>query len=180
MKAILFATAMIGVCALLLWAMTHSEKAAEKKREHDGEFDERQLFARARAAENALSVLTVYLGAVFIAAEFGHVWAEPGADAMLGICLAVTVFSVEAVLRDAYFAIGENLKNKPLWFSVYGLLFTANAVLCLCRGELIENGLLTRKVMYVGLSVQYIATLIAVALRWLRAKREDAEDGDGA
>ncbi len=55
----------------------------------------------------------------------------------------------------------------------------ANAVLYLCRGQLIENGLLTRKVIYVGLSAQYIATLIAVALRSLRAKREDAEDGEG-
>lgn len=179
MKPLIFTAIIVGVCALLLWGITRSEKAEREKKPNDGTFDERQLLARARAAESALSVLVVYLFADFLAAETGHVWAEPGADAMLGLCLALTVFSVEAVHRDAYFAIGENLKNTSIWFSLYGLLFTANAVLYLARGQLIENGLLTRKVMYAGLSVQYIATLAAVAARLLRAKREDAEeDGD--
>lgn len=173
---LILTASIIGVSALLLWGVTRSEKAEREKKPTDGKFDERQALARGRAGHTAFVVLIFYLLADYLLAVGGHVWAKPGTDAIVGIFLASTVFTVEAVRRDAYFSMGENVKKSMIWFVLYGLLFSANAVLCVRRGQLIEDGLLTGKVIYIGMSVESIVTLAALVVKALRAKREDAED----
>ena len=180
MKAFLFTAAVVGFCGLLLWSITGAEKAEKTKKPADGTFDERQRLARAQSGHRAFEVLALYLVADFLLADSGRVWAQPGADAVVGACLAATVFGIEAVRRDAYFSIGESVKKRMIWLVLYGALFTANTVLCVRRGQLIENGLLTRRAIYPAVSIWYLAILAAVVVKLLRAKREDAEEGDGA
>lgn len=157
----------LGVVALLAWRGT--EKANE------GKYDERQLIARGKAGLHAYLALSAYLLASYVAGADGA-WAEPSAEAAIGLYVGLGVFIVECIRCDAYFTVDQNAKSYAIVCAVCALAFGLLAIRRLRAGEMLADGLVTIKALTLVVAVWGLAISAAIVLRLWRAKREDEED----
>ena len=62
----------------------------------------------------------------------------------IGVCIALGVFAITCILKDAYMNLYENAKGVIMMFSVIGLLNVALGLrVFLHKGSLLENGVVS-------------------------------------
>jgi hypothetical protein len=94
---------------------------------------------------------------------------------MLSICIAITVFAITAIRKDAYLSLYENPRTVMILFAVlaaFNLLLGIRAAL---DGKLVENGVLTFQVTNLLLAVMLLVVMIAYGLRCLSRREEEDE-----
>jgi 4-amino-4-deoxy-L-arabinose transferase-like glycosyltransferase len=141
-----------------------------KKRVVRKEFDERQELARGKAFQYAFFTL---LGCVLVVGCFDCF--DSLASGMLSICIAITVFAITAIRKDAYLSLYENPRTVMILFAVlaaFNLLLGIRAAL---DGKLVENGVLTFQVTNLLLAVMLLVVMIAYGLRCLSRREEEDE-----
>ena len=171
----LFGVATGVAVAVFLWALFVSLR---NKRSGDApQFDERQLAARAKAYSSAFFTLLGYLAVVAVLDSVAEVhWCDLYTACFLGMMLALDVFVVTAIRRDAYFGIHERPVASIVLFAFVAVLNLGVAIARFVAGEpLLENGLLTRESsMNLILGAGFVPVTAASIVSAVRARREDA------
>jgi hypothetical protein len=133
-------------------------------------YDERQKLIRGNVSMHAYLTLLVYCLAVGLVYMYiQRVWADIYTILMIGVFLSATVFVVECVFTDAYFAVGE--KPRP-WLVLSGFIAAMNLwVLAdnLAEGKrLIADGMLTQHVINLVSGVMFLTIFVSIIVKLLR------------
>ena len=141
---------------------------AFKMKNCDRKYDERQLLARGRAYKHGFIVLLLYCVAAGIADMYLE-YAYISTVALIGVFLSVTVFVIECVFTDAYFAVGQKPRS---WLVLSGFVAAMNLWIFaynIAEGQpLIENGVLTYYVINLVCGVMFLAIFAAIVVKLLR------------
>ena len=143
------------------------------------EYDERQKAVRGECYQVAFWTLVGYLAVNGIFSMLtGIVWAEPFIMSMTGALLAIGVFVVLCIRKDAYFTMNEQPKFYKRLFLVMTPIVAGTGLVSILSGEssFIENGQLTSEVINFEVALMLLAVLIALHTR--KEPQEDMEDGD--
>ena len=101
-------------------------------------------------------------------------WAEPMAEAMVGIAIAVLVHVVYCIWNECYFSMNEEPKKVLIFFGVISVSNVIIAVMQGLEGELIENGTLTNQCANLVVAIMFGFIMIALAIK--NATRKEEED----
>ena len=165
----------LGIALIILWGM---RKKFKRKFGH-AEYDERQKAVRGECYQVAFWTLVAYLAVNGIFCMLtGIVWAEPFIMSMTGALLAIGVFVVLCIRKDAYFTMNEQPKFYKRLFLVMIPIVAGTGLVSILSGEgsFIENGQLTSEVINFEVALMLLAALIALHTR--KEPQEDMEDGD--
>ena len=161
---------LVGILLVILFALWKKRRGTEPR------YDERQVVARAKAAQLALGVLAaLMLVNGFVREILQTAWAGPFLEAGTLLMAAATVYVLRCVWTDAYFSLRERPKT---WAHIFAVVMVLNAVLgivSILRGEMVENGLLTFRAANPMLAAMFAVLLIALALKRRKDRREEAE-----
>ena len=152
---------------------------AAKKFKQQSKFDERQQLLRSRAYQAAFWVLTAYMciNGIFNMMT-GIAWADMMTSSFIGICIAITVFVVICIRKDAYFAINQ----KPrLYFVLFGGLIVMNLALGMLNvldedTSFFTDGMLNYHVMSFVVVALLATALIALTIQRLKVKAQSETD----
>lgn len=161
MKSVAYITgfAIAVLFALLVFIIVMEVK---HKRGVKDEYDERQELVRGKAYKYALFTLMIYLCADLVVGTIWRAWAQPGVSSALGIFLSAGVFVAVCILNDAFLS----LRQKPKQSIGMVLLVIACQMpsIILNRDALIENGMLTYKVLPLGCAALFACELIMLLI----------------
>ena len=170
MNASFAAGALTGILVVVLLAVW------KKRRGTMPRYDERQMVARAKAAQLALGVLAaLMLVNGFVRELLQTAWAGPFMEAGTLLMAAATVYVLRCVWTDAYFSLRERPK---IWARVFAVMLALNAALgivAIVDGDVLEDGLLTYRAANLMIAAMFAALLIAVALKRRKNAREEAD-----
>ena len=100
------AGALVGILLVILFALWKKRRGTEPR------YDERQVVARAKAAQLALGVLAaLMLVNGFVREILQTAWAGPFLEAGTLLMVAATVYGLRCVWTDAYFSLWERPKT---------------------------------------------------------------------
>ena len=166
----------IGIVAVIY---TKKSGSADNKKQ----FDERQNEIRGKAYRYALSTMVICgLIYFFITMISGKSFAEDGVSVLILILLGGTVFSIYAIFNDSFFGLTEKAGtvSRKSFFVINVIIIMANgynAVRVITDHELIKNGLLTSKCMYLVFAVFFLIILISLGIKnCLDMKAEQGEE----
>lgn len=140
----------------IIWKKKHGTKY--------GTYDERQVLARGSAYKSGFLILMVY--ELFVGMLSLGIGKEFFADSMtrsfVGIVIAVSVFAVECIVKDAYCSLSENAKSLIVLFLAAGII---NLMLVIRSYFIGESYLTNGKLNYhsMNLMVAIMAFVIAMA-----------------
>ena len=164
------AGALVGILLVILFALWKKRRGTEPR------YDERQVVARAKAAQLALGVLTaLMLVNGFVREILQTAWAGPFLEAGTLLMVAATVYGLRCVWTDAYFS-RERPKTWARIFAVMTVLNAALGIVAIVDGDVLEDGLLTYRAANLMIAAMFVALLIAVALKRRKDRREEAEE----
>ena len=150
-----------------------------KKFKQQSKFDERQQLLRSRAYQAAFWVLAAYMciNGIFNMMT-GIAWADMMTSSFIGICVAITVFVVICIRRDAYFPINQKPK---LYFVLFGGLIVMNLALGMLNvfdddTSFLTDGMLNYHVISFVVAALLAGVLIALAVKRLKAKTQSETD----
>ena len=164
------AGALVGILLVILFALWKKRRGTEPR------YDERQVVARAKAAQLALGVLAaLMLVNGFVREILQTAWAGPFLEAGTLLMVAATVYGLRCVWTDAYFSLRERPKTWARIFAVMMVLNAALGIVAIVDGDVLEDGLLTYRAANLMIAAMFVALLIAVALKRRKDRREEAE-----
>ena len=166
---------LVGIAvALGIWAVI---AAFNKKRGKPGEFDERQELIRGKAYQHAFFAVMCFsalYGLAVVVLE--RPLMADGVAPLLAVFVGVLFFAVESIVRDAFFTA----KNRP---KSYIILYIAaifsqivNAVGNIRDGGLVQDGVLTMKVLPIMCAAVFAVVLAAILVKTAREPKEDADE----
>lgn len=140
-------------------------------------FDERQQALRGQAYRTAFWSLVGYLGLAAALDVLGVRWAESAVLLFVGVCFAVTVFVIQCVFTDAYFAVNQRPGRYMLLFAGMCVLNTLCVVYTVLMGErLTTGGLLNYHAINAVIVGMFLLMFLSLALKtWLERRRGGAE-----
>jgi len=155
---------LIAVAIFAVFAVVRKKRGVETK------YDERQEFARGKAYRHGFLTLLIYCVAVgMVDLNFGTVWCDVYTAMMLGFLTAITVFVVECILTDAYFAVGE---RPAVWLVLTGFIAALGLVVFakdLGDGKrLVENGALTHITINLAYGAAFLVIFAAMLFKTLK------------
>ena len=143
------------------------------------EYDERQKAVRGECYKVAFWLLVGFLAlnGMFCTLT-GIEWADPFVMSMTGVLLAIGVFVILCIRKDAYFTMNEQPRFYKRLFLVLIPIVAGTGVASILTGEgsFIENGQLTSEVINFEVAALLLAVLIALYTR--KEPQEDMEDTD--
>ena len=136
-------------------------------------YDERQLLARNAAYKFSFFFLLVYCFFCGLLHIFDVQWSDTATQMLLGVILSFTLFIALCMIKDAYFSdTPKRNVYSVLFFFWFGILYLIHLMLRLSRGEVLwQNGELTTLVLYLVLSVCFIALCVISAVKLIMEKR---------
>lgn len=152
----------LSIVAFVIIAIILKMKNCEQK------YDERQELARGRAYKHGFITLLLYCVVVGLADMYLE-RAYISTAALIGVFLSVTVFVIECIFTDAYFAVGQKPRS---WLVLSGFVATLN--LCIftvnfAEGEpLIVNGVLTYYIINLVCGLMFLAIFVAIVMKLMR------------
>lgn len=164
-----------GILAVLLIAVVIRLIFRKKKMDCKEGFDERQLFERGNAYKLGFTTFMIEFAIyiLYTLGDFGYeIPVEPAALASIALFIPVTIFCVYAVRHDAF--MGYNATGKSFYW-LYILAFVLNiipAIMSICDGSLIENGVLTLHSTNLIVAIMFGGILLALYAK----NREDKEE----
>ena len=157
-----------GVGILFVWLMKH-------KKVIDCHFDERQEQARGQAFKYAFFVLAV---AFFCYGALDTIIGIP-CDTLVGafICfsLAMLIFAVICIRKEAYLSLYEKPKKVMLLFAGIALFNLAVSAVYLTEGSIVQNGILTFRACNLLVGLMLLIIMAIYALHLCTRRGEEAE-----
>ena len=156
-----------GIFLYGLWfALIFSAIPKKEWEKRKGKLDERQMAERGIANKWAYITLICYLVIFVLTERFSEVKLfDTGFAIFLGIFLSVTVYGAYIIIRDACFTIKD---NKRLFIMVWNFICLMQLVMgieYIANGELIENGMITIKALYLLVAAWIILMDICLIIR---------------
>ena len=143
------------------------------------EYDERQKAVRGECYKVAFWLLVGFLALNGMFCNLtGIEWADSFVMSMTGVLLAIGVFVILCIRKDAYFTMNEQPRFYKRLFLVLIPIVAGTGVASILTGEgsFIENGQLTSEVINFEVAALLLAVLIALHTR--KEPQEDMEDTD--
>ena len=156
--------------AVAIWALNWW---AKKKNQGPMEFDEMQLIARHKAAMHGFWTLVVL--SLFTGLLAPRTVLDGYSAMVVAAFVALGVFACECVLRHAYYKVGEQSRRWPVVLAVIAGINYLSAF----QNSRSHSGLMDGTVLHLGAinllcAVVMTVLLLALAIRWLMDRREDA------
>jgi len=143
------------------------------------EYDERQKAVRGECYKVAFWLLVGFLAlnGMFCTLT-GIEWADPFVMSMTGVLLAIGVFVILCIRKDAYFTMNEQPRFYKRLFLVMIPIVGGSAVAAMWEEgvSLVENGRLCTEIVNFEVALMLLAILIALHTR--KEPQEDMEDTD--
>lgn len=138
-------------------------------------YDERQMLARGEAYRAAFWTLVAYMGIngiLFMGT--GFVWADMLTGSFLGIFLALTVYAVVCIAKDAYLP----LKEKPkTYFAILGaVVFVSLFMILVDEAPIVTDGMLNIRSMYAAVAISNGTLIISLAAKQIADKKHAAAE----
>lgn len=148
-----------------------------KKRALDLTFDERQERARGVAFKRGFFTLMVCVAAYGMLDMTIGPWCDAMAGCTLCICIALTVFAITCIRRDAYLSLNEKPKQFITLITFLAAFNLGIATMYIMHGELLEDGVLTFRVCNLLAGVMALVILAVYLAKYLsdRGSEEGAE-----
>lgn len=148
-----------------------------KKRVLNLPFDERQERARGVAFKHGFFTLMICVAAYGMLDMTIGPWCDTITGCSLCICIALTVFAVTCIRRDAYLSLNENPKQIITLFTFLAAFNLGFGVMYIIHGELLEDGVLTFRVCNLLAGVMLLVILAVYLAKYLsdRGSEEGAE-----
>ena len=165
----------IAISAIILLML---RKKFKRKFGH-AEYDERQKSVRGECYKIAFWVLVGYLAVNGLFSNFtGIVWGDPFMMTMSGVFLAIGVFIVLCIRKDAYFTMNEQPRFYKRLFLVMIPIVGGSAVAAMWEEgvSLVENGRLCTEIVNFEVALMLLAILITLYTR--KEPQEEMEDAD--
>ena len=159
----------IIICVIVVLFVAIARLYRNKK----SNYDERQLLARNAAYKFSFFFLLVYCFFCGLLHIFDVQWSDTATQMLLGVILSFTLFIALCMIKDAYFSdTPKRNVYSVLFFFWFGILYLIHLMLRLSRGEVLwQNGELTTLVLYLVLSVCFIALCVISAVKLIMEKR---------
>lgn len=164
-----------GIGIVLLVCVIMKLIFRKKKMDTQEGFDERQLLERGNAYKLGFTTFMIEFAIYMLVAmgDFGFVIpVEPVALASIALFIPITIFCIYAVRHDAF--IGYNVTSKRFYI-LYIVAFVCNiipAIMSICEGTLIENGMLTLHSTNLIVAIMFGGILLALCVK----NKEDKEE----
>lgn len=138
-----------------------------KKRVLNLAFDERQERARGVAFKHAFFTLMVCVAAYGMLDMTIGPWCDTITGCTLCICIALTVFAVTCIRRDAYLSLYEKPKQVITLFTFLTAFNLGFAVMHIMQGGLLEDGVLTFRACNLLAGVMALVILAVYLAKYL-------------
>ena len=151
--------------------------AIGKKRGRRGEFDERQELIRGKAYQHAFFAVMLYsalYGLLVVTAE--RPLMEDGLSALVAMFVGVVVFAVESIARDAFFTAKNRPKSYIILYAAVIFSQLVNAVGNIREGGLVQDGVLTMKVLPLVCAAVFAIVLAAIIVKAVQPQKEDDDE----
>jgi MFS family permease len=155
----------LAVAAVVLLLRTRSRKSkgvvpAEK-------YDERQQLARGKAFKAAFFILMIYTAIQgMLATLLGLVWCDMLTSAVIGICLALTVFLIISILNDAYITLQESPSRAISIFVACSMMNLVVGISTAEKEAVIAGGQLTYHALNLIIAAMFFIVLVVFVGKW--------------
>ena len=147
-----------------------------KKKVLDMHFDERQERARGKAFQYGFFTLLIAAYAYGISDVLLGRWCDVLTGVTLCIALALCVFAVTCILKDAYLSLREKPRTVMTMFVLISAVNLGFGVLYALSGDLVEDGVLTFRAVNPIIGAAVLVILIVYIVNYLlRPRDEEAE-----
>ena len=165
----------VGLAAGLLAGLAFI-KFLFKKKVLDMHFDERQERARGKAFQYGFFTLLIAAYAYGISDVLLGRWCDVLTGVTLCIALALCVFAVTCILKDAYLSLRERPRQVMTMFALLSALNLGVGVMQGLHGDLMEDGVLTIRAVNPIIGFATLVILIVYIVKYfLRNREEEAE-----
>ena len=123
---------------------------ARRKGACRGQYDERQLAARARGYSAAYATLLIYLAIWMVLRALELPFFQESLSVLLGVLLSIAVFVGHSIFHDAYFKASESPRAWVGIICAVGLLNLGIGVVKLFRGASVAERLYDNGNLFVG------------------------------
>ncbi len=162
---------MVGLLAGLAFIMS-----LFKKKVLDMHFDERQERARGKAFQYGFFTLLIAAYAYGISDVLLGRWCDVLTGVTLCIALALCVFAVTCILKDAYLSLREKPRTVMTMFALLSTINLGFGGMYALSGDLVEDGVLTFRAVNPIIGAAVLVILIVYIVNYLlRPRDEEAE-----
>ena len=147
-----------------------------KKKVLDCHFDERQERARGKAFQYGFFTLLIAAYAYGVSDVLLGRWCDVLTGVTLCIALALCVFAVTCILKDAYLSLREKPRTIMTFFALLSIVNLGFGGMYALSGDLVEDGVLTFRAVnpIIGLATLVIL-IVYIVNHLLRPRDEEAE-----
>ena len=147
-----------------------------KKKVLDMHFDERQERARGKAFQYGFFTLLIAAYAYGISDVLLGRWCDVLTGVTLCIALALCVFAVTCILKDAYLSLREKPRTVMTMFALLSSINLGFGGMYALSGDLVEDGVLTFRAVNPIIGAAILVILIVYIVNYLlRPRDEEAE-----
>ena len=165
----------VGLAAGLLAGLAFI-KFLFKKKVLDMHFDERQERARGKAFQYGFFTLLIAAYAYGISDVLLGRWCDVLTGVTLCIALALCVFAVTCILKDAYLSLREKPRTVMTFFALLSAVNLGFGGMYALSGDLVEDGVLTFRAVNPVIGFVTLVILIVYIVNYLlRPRDEEAE-----
>ena len=146
-----------------------------KKKVIDMTFDERQELARGKAYQYGFFTLMVCVFLYGVTDMLGEKWCDTLVGCTLCVCVALTVFAITCIRKDAYLSLKEKPGTVMTVFAIIGVVNLALGVVYWVSGDLVQNGILTFRAVNPILGLMSLLILLVYLVNYVLERGEGAE-----
>ena len=147
-----------------------------KKKVLDMHFDERQERARGKAFQYSFFTLLIASYAYGVSDVLLGRWCDVLTGVTLCIALALCVFAVTCILKDAYLSLREKPRTVMTMFALLSTINLGFGGMYALSGDLVEDGVLTFRAVNPIIGAAVLVILIVYIVNYLlRPRDEEAE-----
>ncbi len=137
-----------------------------KKTATPAKYDERQQIVRGRAYRTAFGVIIAYLclnGFYYLAT--GTEWADVITASFMGICLSITVFVIECIVKDAYFPVNQQPRFYFVLFIFISAVNLAIGIMNVIADDILTDGRLNYNAMSLVVAAMFFAIVMTLIIK---------------
>ncbi|MBE6996205.1 MAG: hypothetical protein E7429_05725 [Ruminococcaceae bacterium] len=146
-----------------------------KKKVIDMTFDERQELARGKAYQYGFFTLMGCLFFYGLTDTFLGTWCDTLTGCTLCICVALTVFAVTCIRKDAYLSLKEKPAAVMTLFAIIAVVNLALGGVYIASGDLVQNGILTFRAVNPIIGSMAFLILLVYLVNYVLERGEGAE-----
>ena len=144
-----------------------------KKKVLDMHFDERQELARGKAFQYGFFTLLIAAYVYGISDMLLGRWCDVLTGVTLCIALAICVFAITCILKDAYLSLREKPRTIMTFFALLSIINLGFGVMYHISPGLTENGVLTFRAVNPIIGFATLIILVVYVVNYLLSPRDE-------